>query len=214
MQKLGLPAHEFALITNIAIRFLPILAEEAERLMKAQASRGADFSHGRYNFIQRTRSLLPLLVPLFLASLQRAENLIEAMEAAGVVTEMGTNGQRDGKFWMPAEADVSIRPGWFYHPAQDSRVRSPENLVDLFYVSIGRGASWLLNLPPDRRGQIHENDERSLRGFKDLLDATFAEDLAQLAQFGGGLFPVLGFDFGIVEGERVADEAHLDQASQ
>jgi len=81
LQALGVPAHEFALVVNIAIRFLPILAEEAERLMKAQASRGADFGRGQRNFITRTRRLLPLLVPLFLVSLQRAEELIEAMEA-------------------------------------------------------------------------------------------------------------------------------------
>ena len=81
LQRLGLPAHELALVFDIAIRFLPILAEEAERLMKAQASRGADFGRGRGNFLQRARRLLPLLVPLFLVSLQRAEELIEAMEA-------------------------------------------------------------------------------------------------------------------------------------
>jgi energy-coupling factor transport system permease protein len=81
LQALRLPAHEFALVVSIAIRFLPILAEEAERLIKAQASRGADFGAGQRNFIQRTRMLLPLLVPLFLVSLRRAEELIEAMEA-------------------------------------------------------------------------------------------------------------------------------------
>lgn len=80
-QKVGVPAHEFALTINIALRFLPILAEEAERLMKAQASRGADFGQGQRNFIQRTRKMLPLLVPLFLVSLRKAERLIEAMEA-------------------------------------------------------------------------------------------------------------------------------------
>ena len=81
LQRVRLPAHEFALVVNIAIRFLPILAEEAERLMKAQASRGADFGQGRRNFVQRARLLLPLLVPLFLTALQRAEELTEAMEA-------------------------------------------------------------------------------------------------------------------------------------
>jgi energy-coupling factor transport system permease protein len=81
LQALGLPAHEFALVVNIAIRFLPILAEEAERLMKAQASRGAGFGRGQRNFVQRARKLLPLLVPLFLVSLRRADELIEAMEA-------------------------------------------------------------------------------------------------------------------------------------
>lgn len=82
LQRLGLPTHEFALMVNIALRFVPLLAEETERLMKAQASRGADFGGGRQlNFIQRTRKLIPLLVPLFLSSLQRGEDLILAMEA-------------------------------------------------------------------------------------------------------------------------------------
>jgi energy-coupling factor transport system permease protein len=81
LQPLGLPAHEFALTVNIAIRFLPTLAEEAERLMKAQASRGADFGRGQGSFLQRARQWLPLLVPLFLVSLRRADELTEAMEA-------------------------------------------------------------------------------------------------------------------------------------
>jgi energy-coupling factor transport system permease protein len=80
-QRVGLPAHEFALVAIIAVRFLPSLAEEAERLMKAQASRGADFGAGQRNLVRRARLLLPLLVPLFLAALRRAEMLIEAMEA-------------------------------------------------------------------------------------------------------------------------------------
>lgn len=82
LQRIGLPAHEFALMLNIALRFVPLLAQESERLMKAQASRGADFGGGRrLNFIQRMRKLLPLLVPLILSTLQRAEDLILAMEA-------------------------------------------------------------------------------------------------------------------------------------
>jgi energy-coupling factor transport system permease protein len=80
-QSLGLPAHEFALVTNIAIRFVAILAEEAERLLKAQAARGADFGYGRGGLLVRARKLLPLLVPLFLVSLRRADQLVEAMEA-------------------------------------------------------------------------------------------------------------------------------------
>jgi alpha-L-fucosidase len=91
-------------------------------------------------------------------------------------------GDRPGTHWVPAECDVSIRPGWFYHSAEDNRVRTPGNLVDLYYASVGRGASLLLNLPPDRRGRIHENDVRSLREFRRILDATFATDLSQGAR--------------------------------
>ncbi|MEN8126180.1 MAG: alpha-L-fucosidase [Planctomycetota bacterium] len=95
------------------------------------------------------------------------------------ISKEGINGHRDGEFWMPAEVDVSIRPGWFYHSSQDSRVRSPENLLKIYYESIGRGASFLLNLPPDRRGRIHENDVASLTEFRRILDETFAVNFAK-----------------------------------
>ena len=79
---------------------------------------------------------------------------------------------------MPAECDVSIRPGWFYHRHEDNLVKTPQQLVDLHYSSIGRGGSFLLNLPPDRRGRIHENDVRSLRELRRIIDATFSTNLA------------------------------------
>jgi len=90
----------------------------------------------------------------------------------------GTSGHRDGPLWMPAECDVSIRPGWFYHASEDARVKSPEQLVDLYYASVGRGASLLLNIPPDTRGRIHERDRASLMGFRAILDETFDENVA------------------------------------
>jgi alpha-L-fucosidase len=93
-----------------------------------------------------------------------------------------TSGNRPGTAWLPAEADVSIRPGWFYHASEDARVKTPEQLLDIYYKSVGRGACLNLNLPPDRRGVIHENDVRSLRGFRQTLDATFATDLARGAK--------------------------------
>jgi alpha-L-fucosidase len=88
-------------------------------------------------------------------------------------------GDRPGTHWVPAECDVSIRPGWFYHSAEDDKVRTPQNLVDLYFMSVGRGASFLLNLPPDRRGLIHENDARSLREHRRMIDSTFAKDEAR-----------------------------------
>lgn len=87
-------------------------------------------------------------------------------------------GHIDGNFWVPAEVDVSIRPGWFYHQKQDSMVRSPENLMELYYSSVGRNSNLLLNVPPDRRGLLHENDVKSLLGFKALLDREFEKNLA------------------------------------
>lgn len=84
LQRVGFPAHELALVVTIALRFVPTLALQMERIVKAQIARGADFgTGGRFRFIHMTRRLLPLLVPLFLASLHRSEALIVAMEARG-----------------------------------------------------------------------------------------------------------------------------------
>ncbi|MEZ4833799.1 MAG: alpha-L-fucosidase [Caldilineaceae bacterium] len=106
----------------------------------------------------------------------------DMVAAWGSPMELLNRGDRHGDAWLPAECDVSIRPGWFYHAAEDDKVRTPENLVDLYFQSVGRGASFLLNLPPDRRGQIHENDVKSLREFRRRLDEIFAKDLAKLAR--------------------------------
>jgi alpha-L-fucosidase len=88
-------------------------------------------------------------------------------------------GHEDGNYWVPAEVDVSIRPGWFYHATQDSLVRTPENIMALYYSSVGRNSNLLLNVPPDRRGLLHENDVKALLGFKKLLDEEFPSDLAK-----------------------------------
>lgn len=97
------------------------------------------------------------------------------------VADIAETGTRNGKFWLPAECDVSIRPGWFWHEKENDKVKTPEQLKELYFKNVGRGASFLLNIPPDRRGQIHPNDEKSLMGFKKLLDEAFAHDLAKSA---------------------------------
>ena len=88
------------------------------------------------------------------------------------------HGDRDGSVWRPAEADTSIRPGWFYHPAQDDKVRTVENLVDLYFNSVGRNSKLLLNVPPTRAGLIHDVDFGRLAGMRSRLNALFATDLA------------------------------------
>jgi alpha-L-fucosidase len=95
------------------------------------------------------------------------------------VTSELNRGHEDGTRWLPAEVDVSIRPGWFYHAHEDQKVRTVQNLVDIYYQSVGRGANLLLNLPPDRRGRIHEIDAERLLGLRRTLDTTFATDLAR-----------------------------------
>ena len=77
-KKIGLPVHEFAMMMTIALRFIPTLIEETEKIMNAQKSRGADFSHG--SIVKRAKALIPLLVPLFVSSFKRADELATAME--------------------------------------------------------------------------------------------------------------------------------------
>ncbi|MEZ4964591.1 MAG: alpha-L-fucosidase [Saprospiraceae bacterium] len=98
------------------------------------------------------------------------------------------SGDPDGKNWIIGQCDVSIRPGWFYHQAEDNRVKSPQELVDIYYKSVGRNAVLLVNLPPDRRGLIHENDVRSLKAFRQILDETFQADLLKGAGVSAGNF--------------------------
>ncbi|MGL5512925.1 MAG: energy-coupling factor transporter transmembrane component T family protein, partial [Sporomusa sp.] len=79
LRRLGVPAHELAMMMTIALRFIPTLLEEADRIMKAQMARGADFASG--NILKRARSMVPLLVPLFISAFRRADELAVAMEA-------------------------------------------------------------------------------------------------------------------------------------
>ncbi|WP_228238398.1 alpha-L-fucosidase [Allomuricauda sp. M10] len=98
------------------------------------------------------------------------------------IEELLQQGAEGGSHWIPAEVDVSIRPGWFYHQSQDSLVRSAENLFQLYLTSVGRGSNLLLNVPPDRRGLFHEKDVASLQGFRKILDSVFKKDLVKSAQ--------------------------------
>lgn len=87
------------------------------------------------------------------------------------------HGDPHGTVWRPAEADTSIRPGWFYHPAENERVRSVDDLVDLYFRSVGRNSKLLLNVPPTRDGVVHDTDVSRLSGCGARLRALFAVDL-------------------------------------
>lgn len=91
-------------------------------------------------------------------------------------------GTRNGKRWLPAECDVSIRPGWFWHESENSRVKTPAQLIDIFYKSVGRGANLLLNVPPNRLGQLQTEDVAALRSFGGYVRGTFSVDLAAKAK--------------------------------
>ncbi|MEQ1747674.1 MAG: alpha-L-fucosidase [Saprospiraceae bacterium] len=98
--------------------------------------------------------------------------------ATGPPTDTLNRGNENGKHWIPAECDVSIRPGWFYHPEEDEKVKTPEQLFSIYLNSVGRGANLILNVPPNRRGLISTNDSVSLTHFGEKLRAAFAHNLA------------------------------------
>ena len=91
-------------------------------------------------------------------------------------------GRPDGADWVPPEVDVSIRPGWFFHAAEDAKVKTVDQLVSIYEQSIGRGANLLLNLPPDRRGLIPDTDVERLTVFAGRIEATYRTDLARQAR--------------------------------
>jgi alpha-L-fucosidase len=99
--------------------------------------------------------------------------------AGGPPQDTLNSGNVNGQHWIPAECDVSIRPGWFYHKAEDSKVKTAEQLFDLYLKSVGRGANLLLNVPPDGRGLINENDSAALVGFEKLRKKNFKKNLTK-----------------------------------
>ncbi|NDB53596.1 MAG: glycoside hydrolase family 29 (alpha-L-fucosidase) [Chitinophagaceae bacterium] len=92
-------------------------------------------------------------------------------------TDTLQTGNKYGKNWIPAECDVSIRPGWFWRASEDNKVKTPENLFQLYLKSVGRGANLLLNVPPNDKGVISQFDSVSLIGFNKLLNENFKSDL-------------------------------------
>lgn len=91
------------------------------------------------------------------------------------------SGHEDGTHWLPAEVNTSIRPGWYYHPGEDHQVKSLPRLVRTYYESIGRNGNFLLNLPVDDRGLVHETDSTQLMALKHQIDRDFAQNLTRNA---------------------------------
>lgn len=96
---------------------------------------------------------------------------------------LATEGTKSGKYWMPAECDVPLRPGWFYHPSQDGQAKSAYTLLDLCYKSVGRGAGLDLGLAPNREGLLPADDVKVLKEFGKLLETIFWENLVKDAVF-------------------------------
>ncbi|SEW33840.1 alpha-L-fucosidase [Chitinophaga arvensicola] len=100
---------------------------------------------------------------------------------AAPATKVLNEGNEDGEQWIPAECDVSIRPGWFYSPETNDKVKSVSSLLDIYYGSVGRNGNLILNVPVDRDGLIHPNDSTRLMELRRVLDASFKDNLAKKA---------------------------------
>jgi alpha-L-fucosidase len=121
------------------------------------------------------------------------------------VKQMLQHGDPRGSVWRPGEADVSIRPGWFHHPGEDARVKTVDQLVELYFLSAGRNSKLLLNVPPTRDGILHETDVARLAGLRERLDALFGNELTggrALRRQAGGTFEL---DLGRVMHASIAD---------
>jgi alpha-L-fucosidase len=108
-------------------------------------------------------------------------NLLRDSVYAGMpeYSRMYASGQENGSHWVPGETNVSIRPGWYYHEYEDHKVKSPEDLTAMYFNSIGRNTTWLLNFPVDKRGLIHEKDVEKLQKFTVIIDEQFSMELAR-----------------------------------
>ena len=95
--------------------------------------------------------------------------------------EQNPFGTRNGNSWVPAECDVPLRKGWFWHPEQKDQVKTPEQLFDIYLKSVGRGGALDIGIAPNTKGQLADEDIVSLKGFGELVQKTFANNLAQKA---------------------------------
>ena len=110
----------------------------------------------------------------------RADSVNTALGIGSTSADLGSRevlAKANELFWYPSEVDVSIRPGWFYHDNQNNQVKSLKHLMDIYYQSVGYNSVLLLNIPPDRRGLIHENDVKRLKEFADYRNRAFADNL-------------------------------------
>lgn len=123
-------------------------------------------------------------------SMIKKDNFAPGLADTGILNA----GDPEGTHWIPAECDVSIRPGWFYKKEQDKDVKSVDKLMDIWYGSVGRNGHLLLNVPADKRGLINEIDAQRLRDFKNRRDAIFKTDLARQAKVSASTTRGSGFE--------------------
>jgi alpha-L-fucosidase len=121
------------------------------------------------------------VTPLAPGGSKENQQIKQTLKLSATSEDLGSRelvAKADQLYWFPAEVDVSIRPGWFYHPEQDEQVKSLAKMVDIYFNSVGKNAVLLLNIPLDKRGLIHENDVAILRELRNYLDQMYAVNLA------------------------------------
>lgn len=146
---------------------------------------GTESGHGR----EEEWSVVPMgKKDLATAGAQTKVDDVPAGDMTGNVLGSRKN-LRDGNAlkWYPAETDVSIRPGWFYHESEDKRVKTPEYLKQIYFHSVGRNGVLLLNIPPDKRGLVTDYDIAALKQWKEELDNIFKTNLVRKAKFSGNI---------------------------
>lgn len=99
-----------------------------------------------------------------------------------VTHETLQTGDEDGDLWVPSEVNTSIRPGWLFHESENNKVKSVNQLIKNWYYSVGMNGGFILNLPPDKRGLIHDNDIKSVQGLKKYFDEAFSVDYSDNAE--------------------------------
>jgi len=128
-------------------------------------------------------SVVPLLKPIEEAISDSAGGIDFQKKDLGSRQALAEAAKKGARLvWYPAQVDTSIRPGWFYHAAEDGQVKSLSHLIDVYYGAVGGNAMLLLNVPPDQRGRLHDNDVQRLKQVGDVLRATFFANLAQGAR--------------------------------
>jgi alpha-L-fucosidase len=141
---------------------------------------GTESGYGR----ESEWSVIPIYDTSGMQEVNKLDNVIrpnirESDDEVGGINQLGF---AKALKWYPSEVDVSIRPGWFYHAYDDNSIKSPEKLLDIYFNSIGKNSSLLLNIPPDKNGLINERDVNVLKVFHNSLQQIFDQNIARQAE--------------------------------
>lgn len=147
---------------------------------------GTESGYGR----ESEWSVIPIYDTMGMTDVNKMDNIIRPniKESEDEVAGINQLGFAKALKWFPSEVDVSIRPGWFYHSEDDNSIKSPEKLLDIYFNSIGKNSTLLLNIPPDKNGLINERDANVLKVFHNSLQQIFDQNLARQSKISDSEF--------------------------